>query len=314
MTVHQILAAATPSKETFLTIGVFDGVHLGHQHILNRLKELAASKGCLPGVVTFRNHPRLILKPGSTVRHITSLGERKSLIRGLGIDLIVDVEFTREFSLLSARQFLALLMEHLKMRGLVVGPDFVMGHNREGDVPVLTALAKEMGFHLEVVEPRLMADQPVKSKSIRQLVEQGDVGLTSRMLGRPFALAGRVVHGEGRGKALGFPTANLHIEPGQLLPRDGIYATWAEVDGRRYQAASSVGVRPTFGQGKREVEAFIMDFEEDLYQRVLRLEFVRYLREERAFPTPEDLSRQMEEDVRQARKILGQEEKQSVAG
>ena len=313
MTLHYQLASVTPTEDTLLTIGMFDGVHIGHQHLLKRLGQLALDKGLLPGVVTFKNHPSQVLRPESRVQLIAPLEMRKSLIRNMGIGFIVDLEFTREFSLLLATEFVSLLVKDLRMKGLVVGPDFAMGHNRKGNIPTLQTLAKKMDFHLEVVEPRLLCGQVVKSSDIRTLVATDEVDQASQMLGRPFALTGSVSHGKSRGRILGFPTANLKVDSGILMPSNGIYASWATIDGRRFQAATSVGVNPTFGSGKKQVEAFLIDFQGDLYNRTVQLEFISYLRSEYAFTTVEDLVRQMQKDVNQIKSILSHRERQDVA-
>ena len=304
MTTFQELAKASPSRDTVLTIGTFDGVHLGHRQLLQRLKAMAASKDLLPVVLTFRNHPRLVLNPGVTLHYITPLGDRAALLRSEGVDLVITVDFSHELSLLKAREFVALLSEHLKMRGLVVGPDFALGHRREGDIPTLKRLGEQMGYWVEPVEPILMGKIVIRSSVIRSLLTQGDVESANRMLGRRYSLTGLVVEGDRRGRLLGFPTANLALDNDIVVPADGIYATWAIVEGQRYQSATSIGVRPTFGVSSRTVEAFILDFEGDIYGKPLTLEFASRLREERAFPSAEALVEQMKLDVEEARAIL----------
>ena len=304
MTIHQELARVSPPRETAVTIGTFDGVHLGHQQLLERLKLTAARAGLLSAVVTFRNHPRAVLNPESKLQYLASLEARIALLEQLGIDLIVSVDFTRELSQLKAREFVALLSRHLKMRGLVVGPDFALGHRREGDIPALKGLESEVGFRVETVEPVVIGKSLVKSSLIRSLITQGDVEGASGMLGRWYSLTGRVVQGDRRGQALGFPTANLSIDADLVTPADGIYATWATVEGQRHQAATCIGVRPTFGASDRTVEAFILDFEGDLYGKCLTLEFASRLREERAFTSVEALVEQMNVDVEQTREAL----------
>ena len=304
MTIQEELAKASPAKGTVLTIGTFDSVHLGHQHLLQRLKQLAASNGLLSVALTFRNHPRAVLKPEIKLPYITTLDERVALLKAQGIDLVIGVDFTRELSLLKAGQFVSLLVDHLKLKGLVVGPDFALGHQREGDIPTLQRLGAEMGFWVEPVEPALMDQSTVKSSRVRSLISQGDVNAARRLLGRPYALTGVVVEGERRGRLLGFPTANLSWSADLIIPTDGIYATWAVIGGRRHQSATNVGVRPTFGESPRIIEAFILDFEEDIYGKPLTLEFAARLRDERAFPSAEALVEQMKLDVEQARAAL----------
>ena len=304
MTIHQALAEASPSRDTVLTIGTFDGVHLGHCQLLQRLKSMADSRNLLSVVLTFRNHPRVVLDPEAELLNITTLDDRIALLKGQGIDLVVSVDFTRELSLLKAREFVALLSEKLRMKGLVAGPDFALGHRREGDIPSLKSLEAEMGFWVEPVEPVLVGENVVKSSEIRSRIARGDVKTASGMLGRWYALSGQVIRGERRGQLLGFPTANLSFDPNLGIPADGIYATWAKINGQRHQAATCIGVRPTFGVSERTVEAFILDFQGDLYGKPLTLEFAGRLREERAFPSADALIKQMKLDVEQTRAVL----------
>ena len=271
---------------------------------MQHLKATASSNGLLSGVLTFRNHPRLVLNPGVNLRYITTLDERVALLKGQGIDLVFAIDFTEELSLLKASEFAYMLSKRLKMRGLVVGPDFALGHNREGDIPALKQLGTELGFWVKPVEPVLMDRIVIRSSVIRSLMAQGDVENASRMLGRWYSLTGLVVEGDRRGRKLGFPTANLSVESGLVIPSDGIYATWAVVEGRRYEAATSIGVRPTFGMNDRTVEAFLLDYEGDLYGKTVTLEFASLLREEQAFTTVEALIEQMKVDVERTRAVL----------
>ena len=300
------LARVKPPGETFLTVGVFDGVHRGHRHLLELLKRQAARAGCVSGVVTFRNHPLTVLRPAAPVRLITTVEERVRLLQGMGIETVVPITFTLEVSRVPAREFVMMLQRHLRMRGMVVGPDFALGHNREGTPQVLRVAGRELGFTVTVARPYEDGGVRVSSTATRNALAEGDVAMASNFLGRSYALEGEVVHGEGRGGSLlGYPTANVAVDHDLLLPGDGIYATWIYVDQRRYQAATSIGVRPTFGLGERTVEAFLLDFRGDLYQKTVRLEFVERLRDEVAFDTAEALKRQMVMDVEETRRILG---------
>ena len=227
MTIHQELAQASPSRDTALTIGVFDGVHLGHQQLLRRLKAIAKDRGLLAAALTFRNHPRVVLNPEVKVGYITSVEVREALLRAEGVDLVIPVEFTRELSLIKAREFAALLCDQLRMKAMVVGPDFALGNRREGDILTLNRLGSEMGFRVEPVQAGLIGTSPVKSSEIRGRINQGDVKLASDMLGRWYSLTGVVVEGDRRGRLMGFPTANLSVDADLVIPADGIYATWA---------------------------------------------------------------------------------------
>ena len=299
------LAKHTPDRESVLTVGVFDGVHRGHRHLLSRLAAEAVGMGHLAVVVTFRNHPAAVLRPDFEPRYLTPIDNRMSLIRDAGVDFIAPIDFDLELSRLRAGQFVAVLQEHLRMRGLVVGPDFAMGHRREGDVEMLASLGRDMGFSVTVVDPLQDDDgQPITSTAVREALLGGDVARVALLMGRYFELAGRVVRGAGRGGPLGFPTANLDVQDELALPGDGIYAAWAYVGPRRYMAATSIGVRPTFQEAERAIEAFILDFEGDLYGKDVRLEFVRRLRDEVSFETVHALQAQVDKDVSETRAVL----------
>ncbi len=305
MTLVEELAAAAPPRDSYLSIGVFDGVHLGHRHVLELLKQEAARAQCLAGVVTFRKHPRTVLNPGISIPSITSVEERVRLLQELGIDYVAPVTFTLEVSRVTAREFVTLLQTHLRMRGLVTGPDFALGHKREGTLEVLATLGRELGFSVTVAETLSQRDRRVSSTTIRDAIARGDVRTASTLLGRPFALEGVVVRGEGRGESeLGYPTANVQTNSELAIPGDGIYATWAYIGDQRHKAATSIGVRPTFGEGKRTIEAHVLDFQGNVYDQSIRLEFTHRLRDEMAFQSAEELKDQIQLDVELVRRIL----------
>jgi riboflavin kinase/FMN adenylyltransferase len=303
MSLRQRLASAPPSKETVLTVGVFDGIHKGHCHLLRRLVQLAGAS-YQPAVLTFTNHPVTVLRPGVRVGYLTTPEQKVRLLKEQGIDFVVAVEFSLELSRISAHDFTATLVELLRMRGLVLGPDTALGHNREGDLDYLRRRGAELGFWVEAVEPLAVGGITVKSRRVRDAVSQGDVGAGAKLLGRKFSLSGPVVLGDRRGRKLGFPTANLSIASEMLLPGDGIYATWAIIDGVRHLSATSVGVRPTFGLSERLVEVYVIDFDADLYGKQLCVEFVRKLRDQEAFPGVAELVEQIHRDVADSRQAL----------
>ena len=289
-----------------VTIGVFDGVHLGHQRLVSRLKDAAERRGLTAVVLTFRNHPASALRAGFEPRYLTMPDERARLLQEAGADQVILATFDLDLSKLGAKAFAGLLQESLDMRTLVAGPDFAMGHNREGGVPVIKKLGEEMGFTLEIVEPLVgPGGEIVRSTAVRTAVSQGDMERAAALLGRLYSIAGAVVKGHGRGGPLGFPTANLHSPPDRLTPRDGIYAAWVEIDGARYMSASSIGERPTFPGAGRSMEAFVLDFDGDLYGKELRLEFVRRLRGEEKYDTVEQLQAQVHRDIGETRRVLG---------
>lgn len=295
-----------PAGDSVLTIGVFDGVHRGHRHLLTRLKAEARRRDRTSVVITFADHPRGVLHPGSTPALLTGIDERVALLKEAGADLVIPVSFDKALSRLTAREFAGLLREHVRMTGLVVGPDFAMGHRREGDGTTLAALGQEMGFFVEMIEPLRAGGGPVvRSTLIREAIAEGDVGRAANMLGRNYSLTGTVVRGHGQGSGLGFATANLRVPNGAMVPRDGIYAAWARVENGRYMAATSIGFNPTFAGRGHSIEAHLMDFEGDLYGGRVRLEFVRRLRDELKFDTVEGLQRQVDRDIDETRAALG---------
>ena len=307
MSFRQILADAAPDGETVLTIGVFDGVHRGHRHLLDRLIQ-RSQPGCRSAVVTFSNHPAAVLRPGHPVSFLTTPEEKIGLLRRHGIDLVIPLEFTPELSQVSADEFARLLVNSLRMKGLVVGPDFAFGRGRQGNEAYLKEVGRDLGFWVETVDPLLLDGAPVRSRRVREAVSAGDVELGNRLLGRKFQLSGEVVRGDGRGRELGFPTANVHVPREMLLPDDAIYATWAVVGGRRLPSATSIGIRPTFGLTERLVEVYIMDFAEDLYGQTIGVEFVERLRGQEKFSGIDALIHQVNQDVADARRSLAADE------
>ncbi len=302
--VEKELAKFKPQKKTLLSIGIFDGVHLGHQRLLSHLKQEAESKGCLSGVVTFKTHPESVLSPGTTIPWLVQLEDRIALIREIGIDIIAVLSFTLELSQLSAREFVQILKNSLRMCGLIVGPDFALGRNREGNIESLRALGRELGYSVEVFPPITLDGTVISSSTIRQLLLQGDIRRVEKLVGRRFTIKGQIVTGDRRGTRLGFPTANLQIEPDQALPADGVYATIAYIDGQPLLAVTNIGVRPTFSGDKRLVETHVLDYDGNLLGQQLKIEFLERIREERRFATAEDLKAQINRDIERARKIL----------
>ncbi|MFQ5934487.1 MAG: bifunctional riboflavin kinase/FAD synthetase [Dehalococcoidia bacterium] len=287
-----------------VTIGVFDGVHLGHQDLILRAKDEASKRELLSTVVTFRNHPRTVLTPGFKPQYLTGLEERLELIRALGVDLVVPITFTKAVSQLRAREFVSLLKDRLRMKALVVGPDFALGKGREGDLPTLARLGKEMGYSVIRVAFTDLEGQTVSSTSIREALSIGDVARIASLQGRPFRLTGRVVVGEKRGHLLGFPTANLEIDQERALPADGLYATRAYLGVIPYHAVTYIGARPTFAGSTHAVEVYILDFQDDIYGQELTIDLIDRLREDIAFSRSEELIAQMNEDVARAREVL----------
>ncbi len=304
MRIEQELAQAQIDRDSVLTIGVFDGVHRGHQSLIAKVIAEAEAKGSASCVLTFRNHPDSVLNPNFQPQYITSVAERIRLIRGLGVDFVVPITFDMELAKLRARKFTELLRGCLRMRGIVIGPDFAMGYKREGNVDLLSSLGDELGFSVSVVDLLSEGGDAVHSTSIRRALTEGSVSDVSKKLGRNFSIIGTVVSGDKRGRTLGFPTANIEVGFDMAVPGNGIYATLAFVDGERHMAATSIGTRPTFDGKGRTIEAFLLGFDSNLYNKELRLEFVERLRDELKFDSVDALLEQMELDVEQTRIIL----------
>ena len=304
MQIETELAKVKPQRETLLTIGVFDGVHLGHQHLLTHLRDRARRSGRLSGVVTFKTHPQVVLSPGSKLHWLNDLETKNSLLLGLGIDVVVALTFTPDLAQLDAREFVHLLVDYLEMRGLVVGPDFALGRGRQGNVDQLRLLAQEMGFSVEVVSPVMLGGEVISSSAVRQALAKGDMKRAEKFLGRPFSLSGQVVSGDKRGRVMGFPTANLDIKPEQALPRDGVYVTIAYINHELLPSVTNVGLRPTFGGEKRVVETYLLDYEEQLQEQKLKIDLIDRLRGEKHFNTAEELKAQIGRDIERARLIL----------
>jgi riboflavin kinase/FMN adenylyltransferase len=305
---------------TAVTIGAYDGVHLGHRALLRELSGLAAARGLSTVVVTFDRHPAAVVRPASAPRQLTDLEQKLELLADCGIDRTLVIAFDRERANESPEDFVKeVLVNTLGARLVVVGEDFHFGHGRKGNVALLTALGRDYGF--EVIGAGLTgarstddrtesgASVPVSSTRIRTLVAAGDVVGAARLLGRPHEVRGIVVHGDGRGgPELGFPTANLMIDDDIALPADGIYAGYfTRPDGRVYPAAISVGRRPTFyeaGTAAVLVEAYLLHFEGDLYGELSRVSFVARLRDEEQFDSVDALIAQMHQDAAEAERVL----------
>jgi riboflavin kinase/FMN adenylyltransferase len=304
MRVEEELAELSPEKDMLLTIGVFDGVHLGHKYLISQLTEHARQQNLLSGVVTFRQHPQEILSPQTKLPFLTDLTRRANLLKNEGVEAIIPLSFTRELAQLSARQFVSLLKKYLRMHGMVVGPDFALGRNREGSTNTLRALGQDMNFSVTVIPPIMVNGEVVSSTAIRKALADGDMKRTINLMGRPFSLHGRVITGAGRGIGLGFPTANLDVDSEQALPAEGVYVTWTYIDGKAHQSMTNIGKRPTFGGSERTVEVYVLNYHSDLYQRELKIDIIERLRSEKKFDTVEELKKQITEDIKQGRAIL----------
>jgi len=289
-----------------LTIGAFDGVHRGHQELVGGLARAAQAAGCASVVITFHPHPAVVLRGIETPYYLTAPEERARLFGLQGIDWVVTLPFTRELAQESAGSFISRLHAATRLRELWVGYDFALGKGREGDIPFLRRLGAELGYTLRVITPVAIEGQAISSSQVRALLADGNVRAAAELLGRYYAFGGPVVHGDGRGRSIGIPTANVQPWEGQLLPRTGVYATWARVGRLRRPAVTNVGFRPTFDNPipAPRVEALLLDFDQDLYGETVNLEFVDYIRPEHRFDTVDALLTQITADRERAKEIL----------
>jgi riboflavin kinase/FMN adenylyltransferase len=302
---HGIDALPRPGGPAVVTVGFFDGVHVGHQAVLRRTVDAALQREIPSVAVTFDRHPREVLTPGKEPRLLTTVQRKADLIEEAGIDALLVLEFTEDLSRWPAEDFIVrVLVDGLHADHCVMGANFTFGHRAAGTVELLIQTGPRWGFTAERVELVKLEGRRVSSSSIRDALAEGDLEWPLLALGRRFVLDGTVVGGAGRGRGLGFPTANLQTWPRLLLPGRGIYAGRAVVDGRTHVAAISVGTNPTFGVEPLHVEAYLLDFDEDIVGRPISIEFWAYLRDEERFETPDELSDAIGRDVRRTRDLV----------
>ncbi len=299
MNVHQGLPEESIGPVA-LAIGSFDGVHLGHRHVLDRVRAAAAREGGRAAVITFEPHPRCVLEPARCPKSLTTIDEKLELLDRVGVDEGVVVKFTPALGGLSAGEFMAGVAAAMDVRAVVCGPDFAFGRARQGN----PAWLREHGFAVEVVEPFRLDGVELHSSEVRTLLGAGDVPAANRLLGRPFLLRGTVEHGAEVGRGLGFPTANLAVQLNKLVPARGIYAVWVSSPFGRHQGALNIGYRPTFGGDRLTIEVFLLDFDGDLYGAQLEVEFVLRLRDEEKYESATELADAIARDVAQTRRIL----------
>lgn len=298
---HGLDAIDEISTPTVLTLGVFDGLHLGHQSIMKILAQRGADLDCVPTVITFDPHPRAVLHPETAPPLLQTLQQRIEGMGILGIQQVVIVKFTPEFSTITAREFIQkYLWEKCKAQEVYLGKGFAFGRGREGRIDLLRQMAGEFGFVSDEAEEVLLRNRRISSTMIRRLIRAGRVNLARRMLGRPYGIEGEVVEGRKLGRTLSFPTANLNIV-NRVIPADGVYVTASLIDGVWRQSVTNIGVRPTVGGLDRVVETHILNFEGDLYGRNLRTRFLHRLRDEKRFNGLDELRTQINYDANRAR-------------
>ncbi|HNQ02101.1 MAG TPA: bifunctional riboflavin kinase/FAD synthetase [Syntrophales bacterium] len=297
-----------PSKYecSVVTIGNFDGIHLAHQGLLRKVVTEAADRKCRGVVLTFEPHPQKVLHPERRPFYLlTTLEEKLKLIEGLGIDAVILIEFTPEFSKTSAEQFVrGILWDRLHLEKLIIGHDTAFGNRKTGNETFLRSMGEKLGFDVEAIEGVQVEGILVSSTSIRHALQEGDVRRAMQLLGRPYNLRGPVVKGYRRGSEIGVPTANIASEK-ELIPARGVYAVTAEMEGRRHPGVLNIGYSPTFGDNRLTVEVHLLDFpREELYGKPIEVFFIDRIRDEVKFENPQQLVRQIERDIERARELL----------
>ncbi len=292
------------TEDSVVTIGSFDGVHRGHQALLRQMRTAALNAGCASVVITFFPHPSVVLGRAQPF-YLTAPEEKLVQINRMGIDLLVELPFTPETAQVRAAEFVGQLQQHLRLRELWIGHDFALGYKREGNVEFLTKLGQTRGFAVHVVDPLTNDGEIISSSTIRAALRESDVAHAAKLLGRPFRLSGTVVPGDGRGRTIGIPTANLAVWPEHAVPANGVYACRAWVGHLPHRAAVNVGTRPTVtDETRRTVEAHLLDFDKDLYGLNVALDFFDHLRGEQKFASVPELVAQIKADVETTRQLL----------
>lgn len=294
--------------KTVLTVGTFDGVHAGHKVLVNRVLKLAEKKDARSVIVTFDPHPRDIINPGQAgIKLLSSLGERSELLADLGVDEMVVIPFDRDFSLLTSEEFVRdIIWEKIGVSDFVIGYDHQFGRNREGTIETVQELGRKLGFTTHVVSKQEVGDKTVSSTAIRNAIhEEGDMQLTATLLGKHYILNGTVVHGDKRGKKIGYPTANIKPQnEKKVLPKKGVYAVWVRYEETYYKGMMNIGERPTFDGNSITLEVHILDFDNDIYGKDVQLQFVTRIRDEKQFSGLKELKNQLKMDERTVQSVL----------
>lgn len=293
-------------QDTWLTIGTFDGVHRGHQEIVQRLTNGAHEAGAAAVVLTFYPHPAVVLGKRQNPLYLTNPEERAALLVESGADIVITFPFTPETSHTSAEEFVKLLKKHIGMNHLMVGPDFALGRDREGNITSLRELGENYEYSVATIPPVELNGEAVSSSRIRRALTDGDIELARLLLGRPYFVSGQVVPGDGRGKTIGVPTANLALWMDRAIPKSGVYVSQANINGQTFGAVTNIGIRPTFASSNEnpQVETHLFNFSDQIYGQEIQLNFIDRLREEKRFPNVDELVSQIKQDISKAKEIL----------
>ncbi|HKP38136.1 MAG TPA: bifunctional riboflavin kinase/FAD synthetase [Pyrinomonadaceae bacterium] len=293
------------ARPTVLTLGVFDGLHLGHQLIMKTVVERAKEAGAIPTVITFEPHPRAVLHPASAPPLLQTFDQKIEALGVLGIEQTIVIHFDKAFSQIRAEDFLReVVTDRLHARAVYLGRGFAFGHQREGNIELLRRVSERLGFFADEVPEVRLRGRRIGSTRIRELLQQGQVNLARRMLGRPYGVEGQVIRGASRGATLGFPTANLRPQ-NRVIPRSGVYVTATLIEGGWHRSVTNIGTRPTFGDAiEPSVETYVINWVGDLYGDVLRVRFLHRLRDEKKFGSIDELKTQIDSDVARAKKYF----------
>jgi len=293
-----------PLHNPVVTIGNFDGVHLGHREIFRKLNRAAKEIGGVSVVITFDPHPLKVLPSNRSLALINTVDEKINLIEASGVDYLLIIKFDPDFAAISATEFIeSILVGRIGLKRLIIGYDYAFGKGREGDIALLRKLGNKHFFAVEELPPISDGSINYSSSLVRKMIADGAVADVIHYLGRNFSIAGRVIHGTDRGKSLGFPTANIATDK-ELLPADGVYAVKVKIDGALYDAACNIGFNPTFALAKKSIEVFIFDLDEDLYDKEIRVYFFERLRAEKRFDSADELVFAIAADVARCREVL----------
>lgn len=309
MNIYRKIEDINFDKDTVLTLGTFDGVHLGHQQIIKNVVESSLKENLRNLVITFHPHPRKVINSELNLKILTTPDEQIEIFQELGVENLFIINFTKEFSQLTPNDFIKnFLVEKIGLRRIVIGHDHHFGKGRGGDVEFLNSCAYKYGFEVSQIQPFLVDNEPVSSTKIRAAIESGDIHKANKMLGRIYSFSGVVIEGDKRGRELGYPTANIKLnDSDKLLPQIGIYAVMVELNGKTYKALLSIGKRPTFyNDGELIPEVYIYDFNNDIYSQEIKVNVIQKLRGEEKFNSAEELIRQMNIDRENGLKVLNQ--------
>ncbi|MGM0500957.1 MAG: bifunctional riboflavin kinase/FAD synthetase [Bacillota bacterium] len=301
----QIIYNRPHNSELVLTIGSFDGIHLGHRQIMKKTIQEAQNLNCDSALLTFHPHPLKVVAPAAAPKLLTSYRQKVNIIKNFGINRIIFKRFTKEFAQLPYQDFIKkYLVERFPVKKIIVGEDFRCGYRSQGTPAKIKELGAEYGIEVEAIPDIKLDGQEISSTYIRRLIEEGAVSKVRKQLGRNLKLECEVISGDGRGKKLGYPTANLHPVADYILPPAGVYACRIKINGEMYNGVANLGYRPTFNKDDFSIEVYIFDFSDIIYGQQVELEFVKHIREELYFSTKEELISQIEQDVEEAKEAL----------